>query len=33
METHGKTNVEFCNMVNKILAWYESNFDQVNAAL
>ncbi|KAL5810054.1 hypothetical protein ACOSQ4_026622 [Xanthoceras sorbifolium] len=33
METRGKTNAEFCNEVNKILARHESCFDQVNAAL
>ncbi|XP_068661892.1 protein NRT1/ PTR FAMILY 4.5-like [Aristolochia californica] len=33
MDTRGKTNAEFRNEVNKILARHESNFDQVNIAL
>ena len=33
MDTRGKTNAEFRNDVNEILARHESSFDQVNAAL
>lgn len=33
METSGKTNVEFCNEVNEILAHHEFKFDQVTAAI
>ncbi|KAL5761054.1 hypothetical protein ACOSQ2_019892 [Xanthoceras sorbifolium] len=33
METRGKTNAEFHNEINEILARHESSFDQVNAAL
>ncbi|KAL6322876.1 hypothetical protein AAG906_020919 [Vitis piasezkii] len=33
MDTRGKTNAEFRNDVNEILARHESSFDQVNAAV
>lgn len=33
MDTCGKSNAEFHNDVNEILAQHESNFDQVNATL
>jgi len=33
MDTHGKTNMEFNNEVNKILAQHKSSFDKVNVAL
>ncbi|RVW85308.1 hypothetical protein CK203_045592 [Vitis vinifera] len=33
MDIRGKTNAEFRNDVNEILARHESSFDQVNAAL
>ena len=33
MDTKGKTNVEFQNDVNEMLATHESSFDQVNTTL
>ncbi|KAJ0051453.1 hypothetical protein Pint_03498 [Pistacia integerrima] len=33
MDTRRKTNAEFHNEVSETLAWHESSFDQVNAAL
>ena len=33
MDTRGKTNAEFLNNVNEILAQHETSFDQVNTAL
>ena len=33
MDTRGKTNAEFRNDVNEILARHDTSFDQVNAVL
>lgn len=33
MDTHGKTNAEFCNDVTITLARHETSFDKVNVAL
>ena len=33
MDTRGKTNAEFCNDVNKILAQHKTSFNQVNTTL
>ena len=33
MDTRGKTNAEFHNDVNEILARHDTSFDQVNAVL
>ena len=33
MDTHNKSNAEFCNDVNEALARHESNFDHINDSL